>query len=62
MDCNDIQRAAKTVSFRDQKLTVLEILSLLQQAAEAGKTEYTYKEIKCFLNRFLWSKAETNES
>ncbi|MEF2814084.1 MAG: hypothetical protein U0N00_05830 [Oscillospiraceae bacterium] len=58
MDNKELQRAAKTVSFRDQKLTVYEILSMFRQAEKEGKTSFTYKEIKYALNQFLQSKSE----
>ncbi len=58
MDSKELQRAAKAVSFRDQKLTVFEILLLFCQAEEAGKTSFTYKDIKCTLNQYLRSKTE----
>lgn len=58
MDNKEPQQAVRTVNFRDQKQTVYEIFSLLQQAEEAGKVSFTYKEIKYTMNRYLQSKSE----
>ena len=61
MEHQKIPRGRKPISFRDQKLTVLEILELFRQAEEAGKTEFTFKDIKHTLHRFLMSKAKDDK-
>lgn len=61
MEHQEIPRGEKTISFRNQKLTVLEILELFRQAEEAGKTEFTFKDIKRTLHQFLMGKAENDK-
>ena len=61
MEHPEIPRGRRPISFRDQKLTVLEILELFRQAEEAGKTEFTFKDIKRTLHWFLMSKAENDK-
>ena len=61
MENREIPRGRTPISFRDQKLTVLEILELFRQAEEAGKTEFTFKDIKRTLHLFLMSKAENDK-
>lgn len=61
MNHQEIPRGSKPISFRDQKLTVLEILELFRQAEAAGKTEFTFKDIKRTLHQFLMSKAENDK-
>ena len=61
MEHQEIPRGEKTISFRDQKLTVLEILEMFRQADEAGMTEFTFKDIKRTLHQFLMSKAENDK-